>query len=138
MSRPFFQESLRVAPSKELGSIGGRIAQGRRELGVRLQRDITPADLAKMLDVNPATVYRWESGEKAPRDDALTTLAKLFGVTPAYLRYGVGQGGELQGFPQPDPTKDRLITEDEIERARQSVVRKSAKKSGAHRKRRGA
>lgn len=41
-------------------------------------------------------------------------------------------------IPQPDPTRDRLITDDEIERARQSVVRKNAKKTGAHRKRRGA
>lgn len=118
--------------------MGERIAQGRRELGVRLQRDVTPADLAKMLGVNPATVYRWESDEKAPRDDALAKLAEFLGVTPAYLRYGVGRAGETPGIPQPDPTRDRLITEDEIERARRAVVRKGAKKSDGHRKRRGA
>lgn len=70
-------------------TLGERIAQERRELAVLLRRDITPADLAEMLGVNPATVYRWEADEKAPRDAALAALAALFKRSLAYLRYGV-------------------------------------------------
>lgn len=119
-------------------SLGDRIAQARREKGVRDRKDIRPIDVARALRVSGAAVSDWEADKKTPREELLNALAKYLGVTPAYLRYGVGQGGEMPGTPQPDPMRDRLITEDEIERARQSVVRKSAKKTGAHRKRRGA
>lgn len=120
---------------QDFPTLGERIAQGRRQLAVQLARDITPADLAKMLDVDSATVYRWESNEKAPREGALAALASLFNVSPAYLRYGVRESVEPSGFPQPDPTQDRLLTEDEIERARRAVARKEArKKPDGHRR----
>lgn len=70
-------------------TLGERIAQARRELGVRTRTDVNPSDVAEALGVSPATVYRWESNEKSPRDDTLAKLAKYLGVTPAYLRYGV-------------------------------------------------
>jgi transcriptional regulator with XRE-family HTH domain len=88
LSIPYFQETLHVAPSDKPRSLGERIAQHRRQLAVELRRDVTAADLAKMLDVNPATVYRWETDEKVPRDDALAAMASLFNVTQGYLRYG--------------------------------------------------
>lgn len=89
LSIPSLQESFHVTQPPEPASLGERIAHQRRLLGVRLRRDVTPADLAGMLGVSPPTVYRWESGEKSPREDALTAMAKLFEVTPAYLRYGI-------------------------------------------------
>jgi transcriptional regulator with XRE-family HTH domain len=70
-------------------SIGERIAQARRELGVRLRRDVSPSDVAEALSVSPATVYRWESDEKSPSEKSMTKLAAFLGVAPAYLRYGV-------------------------------------------------
>lgn len=43
-----------------------------------------------MVGVSTATVYRWESSEKLPRDEGnMAKLADVLGVTPAYLRYGV-------------------------------------------------
>jgi transcriptional regulator with XRE-family HTH domain len=77
-----------VAHSNQPATLGERIAQHRRQLAVELRRDVTAADLAKMLGVNPATVYRWETNEKVPRDDALAAMASLFNVTQGYLRYG--------------------------------------------------
>jgi transcriptional regulator with XRE-family HTH domain len=70
-------------------TLGARVAQARRELSVRLRRDVSASDMAKALGVSPATVYRWESDEKSPKDDSLDALAKFLGVTPAFLRYGV-------------------------------------------------
>ena len=81
-------------------TLGARIAQARRELGVRTHRDVSPSDVAEALGVSPATVYRWESDEKSPREEALAKLAKFLKVTPAYLRYGVVESET--------PTLDRL------------------------------
>lgn len=80
------------------GTLGERIAQSRRLLGVRENRDISPSDLAGRLGVSAATVYRWESNEKSPREDALAALAALFGVTRAYLRYGEGETAPPERF----------------------------------------
>lgn len=69
--------------------MGERIAQARRELGVRERRDVTRADLAAACRVVPSAVTYWETDEKTPREDALERLAAYLGVTPAYLRYGI-------------------------------------------------
>ena len=70
--------------------VGHRIAQARRELGVRLGRDVRPVDVARELKVSQATVSDWESGKTAaPRDELLVRLAGFLGVTPEFLRYGV-------------------------------------------------
>lgn len=118
------------------------MAQKRREKAARDQRDITQLDVAKAGGVSKGAVSRYESDVDKPRDAILERIAVFLGTTPAYLRYGVEAGGERQAMPldlpQPDPTRDRLLTEDDIERARRAVVRKGAKKSDGHRKRRGA
>jgi transcriptional regulator with XRE-family HTH domain len=118
-------------------SLGDRIAQARREKGVRDHQDIRPIDVARALNVSGAAVSDWEGDKKTPREELLNALAKYLGVTPAYLRYGIRPEAELQGIT-PDPTRDRLLTQGEIERARRAVVRKSGKKTDADRKRRGA
>lgn len=71
-------------------TIGQRIAQARRELGVEEHRDITQSDLAERLGVSQATVNRWEGDVegKQPRDENVIALAKVLGVTPGWLRYG--------------------------------------------------
>ena len=60
--------------------IGERIKQRRLELGY------TADMLAKMLNKNRATIYRYESGdiENMPID-VLEPLAKALNTTPAYL-----------------------------------------------------
>ncbi len=75
-------------------TLGQRIAQARRELAVRLRRDVSASNVAEALGVAPATVYRWESDEKVPKDDSLLSLAKYLGVSPAYLRYGVTEASK--------------------------------------------
>ena len=60
--------------------IGERIKQRRLELGY------TADALAKMLNKNRATIYRYENGdiENMPID-VLEPLAKALNTTPAYL-----------------------------------------------------
>lgn len=73
-----------------ISTVGGRIAQARRELGVRRQQDVSPADLAKEVGVSAAAVYNWEGDEKAPNEKSLERLAEVLEVSRAYLRYGEG------------------------------------------------
>lgn len=70
--------------------VGYRIAQARRELGVRKGRDVRPVDVARALKVSQATVSDWESGKTAaPRRELLEKLAAYLGVTREYLLFGV-------------------------------------------------
>lgn len=77
--------ATQITPAK---AFGRRVAQERRHKAVAEERDIAQKDVAKALSVSESTVSRWEAGEVMPRDDVLTRLAKYFGVTPAWLRYG--------------------------------------------------
>lgn len=45
---------------------------------IRLKRGLSQEEVAKKMQVTPATVCRWESGEFLPRADKLLALAKLF------------------------------------------------------------
>ncbi|MBS5712683.1 MAG: helix-turn-helix domain-containing protein [Veillonella sp.] len=76
--------------------IGERIKQRRLELGY------TADALAKMLNKNRATIYRYENGdiENMPID-VLEPLAKALNTTPAYL---MGWTDSQQSI-EPKPTK---------------------------------
>jgi len=67
---------------------GERIAQERRLKAVREKRDIDQLVVAEAVGVTGPTISRWESGDVIPRDGVLVELARYFGVTPAWLRYG--------------------------------------------------
>lgn len=76
--------------------IGERIKQRRLELGY------TADALAKMLNKNRATIYRYENGdiENMPID-VLEPLAKALNTTPAYLMGWT----DSQQSKEPKPTK---------------------------------
>ena len=59
---------------------GERIKQRRKELGLSAER------IADILNISPATVYRYENGdiEKVP-GDRLAPIAAALNTTPAYL-----------------------------------------------------
>ena len=78
-------------------TIGDRIAQARREMGVRLRRDVFAAEVAEAVGVTASNYSRWEANERVPREDALERLAAVFGVTPAFLRYGIQPGDFREG-----------------------------------------
>lgn len=60
--------------------------QGERLKKLRLDRNMTLAKLAELLDVSTPTVQRYESGEianmKAP---TIKKLSEIFGVSPVYI-----------------------------------------------------
>lgn len=70
-------------------TLGKRIAQARRELGVREHRDVTQLDLARAIGTTSASISEWEADKKQPREPSLVKLAKYLRVSPAYLRYGI-------------------------------------------------
>jgi transcriptional regulator with XRE-family HTH domain len=74
-------------------SLGERLAQARREKGVRDKRDILRTEIAEAAGVDPSMVTAYEKGASVPREEVLAKLAEFLHVTPAYLRYGVTESG---------------------------------------------
>lgn len=111
----FFDDFLDPTEVTHSQEVGQRIAQARRELGVRDQRDVLRGEVAEAVGVDPSTITAWEQGRKTPREEALRRLAAFLGVTPAFLRYGIS-GGET-AIPAP-----RRLTDEEIEAARARVA----------------
>lgn len=103
---------------KDVDSLGKRMAQARRELGVRLRRDVQQSDVASALGVGAATVSRWEADQAVPREDALAKLAAFLEVTPMFLRYGIPVDYQPVA---PDPMKDRRVTPAERAAAKKIV-----------------
>lgn len=76
------------AARQRVETIGDRVAQARRLLGVTKMMDILPSDLARLIDVPPSTITRLEKGERQPSEDLVLKLATALNVSPAWLRYG--------------------------------------------------
>lgn len=106
-------------------SLGERLAQARRELGVREHRDVTQLDVARAIGATGASVSEWEADKKAPREDALLKLARYFKVSPAYLRYGVVQPGPTT----PTPADNAAFLNGELEETRKARARDEAAKA---------
>ena len=69
-------------------TLGDRLAQARRELGVREWRDVRRREIAEAAGVDPSTITLYEQGKSNVGEDVLALLARFFGTTPALLRYG--------------------------------------------------
>ena len=58
---------------------------GERLKELRLKRCLTIVKLAKVLDVNNATISRCENGVIKPSVDTIYAMAKFFNVPAGYL-----------------------------------------------------
>ena len=58
---------------------------GTRIKEARLKAGLTQAELAKLLDVDPHTVWYWESGRMKPSADNLVQLSNRLGVSGDWL-----------------------------------------------------
>lgn len=65
--------------AKSMDTIGKRLTIAREESGF-LQKDV-----ARVLNINPATLSRFESGERIPAVPVLADLADLYAVNIGYL-----------------------------------------------------
>lgn len=80
-------------------------------MSVREARDVTRAEIAAAIGVDAAALTRWEAGKDAPRDDTLIRLARFFGVTRGWLRWGeqpreAPPPERLEPMPDADPRSD--------------------------------
>ena len=88
-----------MRPEVILMTIADRIRNRRLELGLSVY------DLAKVLNKNRATVYRYESNYiKSYSPDVLESLAKALQTTPAYF-YGYDEEDVL---PADEPKNDEI------------------------------
>jgi HTH-type transcriptional regulator, cell division transcriptional repressor len=110
-------------------SLGKRLAQARRLLAVREERDVTAAEVAKAAKVSSASLSQWESGDRMPRDAALARLASVLGVTPAFLRYGIVE------TPPAKPLESQLsrpaFTAEELARQRVEAAQARSERQAA-------
>lgn len=83
------------------------MAQERREKGCRDRRDVLQKHVAKAIGTTGATVSRWEGGKVMPNDEVIVRLARYFGVTPAWLRFGQEPRAAPSRTMERDPRKQK-------------------------------
>ncbi|NLR96168.1 helix-turn-helix domain-containing protein [Rhizobium sp. P38BS-XIX] len=67
-------------------TLGGRMSMARDAAGISLEA------LASQLGVSEETMLAWESDRSEPMPSALVKMSALFGVSPAWLMTGTGDG----------------------------------------------
>jgi transcriptional regulator with XRE-family HTH domain len=73
---------------------------GARLQAVRVERGLTKAALARLVNLSPSSFAKIENGGQTGVD-TLEALAKALGISPAWLAYGVG--------PQTLPSRRRAV-----------------------------
>lgn len=72
---------------------------------LRRENNLTGSQLAKILNVTHATIYRWESGEIIPSQENLKKLASYFNVSSDYL---LGLTDEREPYKKPLKIEEAL------------------------------
>ncbi len=68
---------------------------GQRIQRLRVRRGWTPQQLAAEVGVsNKSTVHRWEDDQTKPTDKTMEQMARAFGVSEKYLRFGAETNAE--------------------------------------------
>ena len=71
--------------------LGGRLKAARE------QAEITQIEAAKRLEIDPQSLSRYERGDRTPRSDLLTEMARAYGVGPGeLLGNAAGSAGAAQ------------------------------------------
>lgn len=68
---------------------------------LRIERDLTRAELAERSGISTPSIWAWETGRTVPRLGSLETLAKGLGVSVSELQ--IGSGGEGDGLAAAAP-----------------------------------
>ena len=66
----------------------GNMSVGERITVLRKERNITQAELARLLDVSRQAVSKWENGQSSPDTIKLIQLAEILGTEVEYLATG--------------------------------------------------
>lgn len=70
-----------------------------------LRGDLTQAEFAERLDVDPKTIGQWERGERVPSGTVLLRMASEFGADVGYILTGK-KGGVAPHLP---PDEEQLL-----------------------------
>ena len=65
--------------------------------------DATPQDLATIVGVSPATIYRWQTDHGPATARQLYTICERLRLRPATFVYGSNGGGNVCGVPDGKP-----------------------------------
>ena len=68
---------------------GQRLLQARLTYSARLGRMVTQTEVGEKLGITGTSVGRYEKEEKEPTLETFARLAKLYGVSPCFLCFGV-------------------------------------------------
>ena len=88
-------------------SIGQRIAQKRKELGLSQEA------LGDRLGISRQSIYKWESDSALPEVEKLIALSRLFGVSVGWL-LGVAEDAAPETAPSGELTEAQLKMVEEI------------------------
>lgn len=92
--------------------IGKRIRQLRQNL------NLTLAECGKLVDIGPSRLSNWEQGIRMAPIIELQKLAKLFGVSPAYLSGHVDDIGSYDGYTLPTGSDNFALSKEWLRRHR--------------------
>lgn len=68
--------------------VAERLAQLRREKSARERRDVLQSEIAQAAGVSVVTFGRYENGRRKIPDEVIIALARFYGVTPGFLKFG--------------------------------------------------
>ena len=71
---------------------------GERLKELRMQKDLSQAELGKKIGVQPTHIGRYERGETLPTANALSILAKALNVSIDYLLHGITENAVTTEF----------------------------------------
>ncbi len=75
---------------------GPRLLQARLNYSARVGRMVTQTEVGKKLGVTGTSIGRYEQGAKEPTLATFHKLARLYGVSPCYLCFGIVVPAEAQ------------------------------------------
>lgn len=80
--------------------IASRLKQLRRKKSYVEARDVTQEEVAGATGLSLESFSRYENGKRRVPEDAIGTLARYYGVNPAFIRYGIESAAAGSDAPE--------------------------------------
>jgi transcriptional regulator with XRE-family HTH domain len=93
--------------------IARRIAQLERKRAYDDERDIAQREIAGVIGTTPETYSRYRSGKLRVPDGVIDALAEWYGVSPAFIKYGVGASLPAVSLPTEGVLSAKDVAESE-------------------------
>ena len=96
----------RVTPVWNMRGVGRKSAAETPMQRARLAAGLRQSDVAEKVGVEPATIQRWETGQRTPNADALIKLAEIYGASVDEM-LGLAPA-KLRAASLPIPSEEQL------------------------------